>query len=37
MGAAAEGEDHEQEHPEQHFSPLWWHLENERREGQMKP
>ena len=26
MGAAAEGEGHEEEHPEQHPSPLCWHL-----------
>lgn len=25
-GAAAEGEGDEEEHPEQHPSPLWWHL-----------
>lgn len=32
MGAAAEGESHEEEHPEHHPSPLRWHLGNDRQE-----
>ena len=35
MGATAEGEDHQEEHPEQHLSPLQWLLENDRRRSRV--
>lgn len=36
MGAAAEGEGHEEEHPEQHPSPLCWHLGSDRQEEKVR-